>query len=599
MATYSPVQKKLIELAMEDILSSPGFINSSQLSSFLSFIITKTLDDEERDIKGYTIGVDALGRSEDFDPQIDPSVRVMAGRLRQALDNYNRDTGGFTKDGETVQIELIKGSYVPKIKIEETSPQNSKTYKDKLSALETTDIDIGLDKVIVKTKPTYKKYKLRSLILASFATVALFSIALTGYHYYSQHHRIEPTILPQKQTLALEDATLPSLTLFINVDTNNIPDWTTTEELESASVVAFSRFNEFRIFNYAGKSDLVFLDQVTSDYYLSIYYSKATENDNLEAYISLTKPPESEVVWSDKVILRRHVGEQVGLNMKKISAITSDIMSPYGIIHGDITSNKNPPPRLDCIRAIYSYFAKEDLQAYANGLDCARRATSRENASSSMFAMLAFMYVEAYRKQIIEVSDRPLKDARMYAQKAITLDPRNARAFQALFAIEKTQGHKQEAMTAASKALNLNPYDRDIIGDYAAYLVSINEQISAKPVLDQAIELTPVLPAWLAFYTYLNADVTGNFETADKLADKFDAEDSPLLAIAIILSSERQNDEARALAAINTLNIIEPGFAKNPRAALLRRGFESSFANELAIRLENAGLNNQLTLNNN
>ncbi len=45
------------------------------------------------------------------------------------------------------------------------------------------------------------------------------------------------------------------------------------------------------------------------------------------------------------------------------------------------------------------------------------------------------------------------------------------------------------------------------------------------------------------------------------------------------------------------MNIIEPGFAKNPTAALLRRGFEKSFAIEISERLQRAGLNKQLTFN--
>lgn len=113
--SFDASQKKLIKLALQNIVSSSGFTNSTQLSNFLTFIITKTLDDKTQEIKGYTIGVDALGRPEDFDPQIDPSVRVMAGRLRQSLENYNRNTGGFTHEGTNVQIELVKGSYVPKI----------------------------------------------------------------------------------------------------------------------------------------------------------------------------------------------------------------------------------------------------------------------------------------------------------------------------------------------------------------------------------------------------------------------------------------------------------------------------------------------------
>ena len=601
LVSYIKSQKKLIRLALQDILASPGFVNSSQLSSFLSFIVNKTLNEKERDIKGYTIGVDALGRPDDFDPQTDPSVRVMAGRLRQALENYNRETCGFTHQGQNIQIELVKGSYIPKFEFYKTLSEPKEKLMDKLSILEETGIDIGLDKNPEQNKLQNKSVssgsKKFSWLTITIASIASLIIGLSGHHYYTQYMQIIPTVLPKKQIISIEDATLPALALFINAAPEQMPDWITAEKIHSNAVVSFSRFNEYRIFDYS-EEDGVLLDQITSDYYLSMFFSKASDSDALEAYLTLSRPPGSEVIWSDKLTFPRSQGKQTKINLEKIATVTSQIMSPYGIIHGDITSNKFPSPRLDCIRAIYSYFAKEDLQAYANGLDCARRATSKANASSSMYAMLAFLYVEAYRKQIIEVSDNPLKDADISAKKAITLDPGNARAFQALFALEKSRGNIKTAIKAATKAMDLNPYDRDIIGDYAAYLVAINKQEEAKPVLAKAHRLTPVYPAWLSFYTYLHADVTGDFETADKLVQKFHPEDSPLLSVAIMLAAERQNDSKRALAVANTLNIIEPNFAKNPKAALLRRGFESSFADEIAARLKRAGLNQKLSANN-
>ena len=595
--SYTAGEKKLIKLALQDILASPHFANSSQLSNFLSFIITKSLEGKTEEIKGYTIGVDALGRPDDFDPQVDPSVRVMAGRLRQALENYNREKGGFTQENQTVEIELVKGSYVPKIEFREAKAGAEENYSEKLASLETNDIDIGLGEEQAQTPPLLSKPRNMSWAMYLTSAVALFAILFAGMQFYDQYVRIEPTVLPEKQFISIEDATLPSITLFTNAEPSQMPDWITSEKIHSTTLVSFSRFNEYRIFDYTGEDDLLFLDNISSDYYMSMYFSTASDGETLEAFLTLTRPQENEIVWSDRLTFPPSKGEQIKLNLKKIADITSAIMSPYGIIHGDITSNKFPPPRLDCIRAIYSYFAKEDLQAYANGLDCARRATSRPNASSSMYAMLTFLYVEAYRKQIIEVSDDPLKEAGIFAKKAITLDPVNARAFQALFAIEKTSGNKDAAIEAALKAISLNPYDRDILGDYAAYLISINEQEKARPIIKEAMRLTPVLPAWLSFYAYLNADVMGDYETADKLAENFIAEDSPLLAAAIMLAAGRQEDVERAHAAANTLNIIEPGFAKNPRSALIRRGFESSFANEIAERLEDAGLNKRVTLN--
>jgi hypothetical protein len=55
--------------------------------------VEKSLAGEADDLKEFTIGVEALGKSEDYNPQIDPSVRVQVGRLRAKLEEYYRTEG--------------------------------------------------------------------------------------------------------------------------------------------------------------------------------------------------------------------------------------------------------------------------------------------------------------------------------------------------------------------------------------------------------------------------------------------------------------------------------------------------------------------------
>ena len=83
-----------VRCALDEILASEMFRHSPQLASFLKFIVEASLDGDRGRIKGYSIGVEALGRSESFDPQIDPIVRVEATRFRRALERYYAGLGG-------------------------------------------------------------------------------------------------------------------------------------------------------------------------------------------------------------------------------------------------------------------------------------------------------------------------------------------------------------------------------------------------------------------------------------------------------------------------------------------------------------------------
>jgi len=94
--------------ALEQVLSTPIFQEAPKMSAFLEYVVLKTLDGDSSRIKAYTIAVDALGKPNDFDPQGDPSVRVMAHRLRKALTTHYE-----CPSNHEIEIVMTVGRYVP------------------------------------------------------------------------------------------------------------------------------------------------------------------------------------------------------------------------------------------------------------------------------------------------------------------------------------------------------------------------------------------------------------------------------------------------------------------------------------------------------
>ncbi len=109
MVTGEGFPEAEIREQLNRILISPGFRNSGVLSGFLEFVTNETLKNNVQSIKEYTIGVRVLLRNSDFNPQIDSIVRINAGRLRRALNEYYNTLG--RKD--QIRIDIPKGSYVP------------------------------------------------------------------------------------------------------------------------------------------------------------------------------------------------------------------------------------------------------------------------------------------------------------------------------------------------------------------------------------------------------------------------------------------------------------------------------------------------------
>jgi hypothetical protein len=108
----TPPSQSDIRTALDRICANPPLAQAPMLTRFLRFVVEVTLSGQGSRLKGYTIGVGALGRREDFNPQIDPIVRVEAIRLRAALARYYSAAGA----SDAVVIDIPRGGYVPRFR---------------------------------------------------------------------------------------------------------------------------------------------------------------------------------------------------------------------------------------------------------------------------------------------------------------------------------------------------------------------------------------------------------------------------------------------------------------------------------------------------
>lgn len=98
-----------INVQVQRILDHSTFKRSPTLTNFLKYIITETLSGRSHQIKEYNIAISVLSRPADYNPHEDAIVRIHAGRLRRALDEYYLTQGIL----DPVIIDVPKGSYVP------------------------------------------------------------------------------------------------------------------------------------------------------------------------------------------------------------------------------------------------------------------------------------------------------------------------------------------------------------------------------------------------------------------------------------------------------------------------------------------------------
>ena len=95
---------------LERVLRHAEISRSPSLVRFLTFICDRFFEGRSKEIREYTIAVEALGRREaTFDSQVDPIVRVTARALRKRLREFYENEG---KD-DPLRIVLPLGHYVP------------------------------------------------------------------------------------------------------------------------------------------------------------------------------------------------------------------------------------------------------------------------------------------------------------------------------------------------------------------------------------------------------------------------------------------------------------------------------------------------------
>jgi hypothetical protein len=100
-------QAQMLESQVERILHCDELRTSDVLRQILKFLMDKTISGEADQLKEYTVAIDGLGKSADYDPQHNSAVRIQVGRLRQKLAEYYRGEG----KNDTVIIDIPKGRF--------------------------------------------------------------------------------------------------------------------------------------------------------------------------------------------------------------------------------------------------------------------------------------------------------------------------------------------------------------------------------------------------------------------------------------------------------------------------------------------------------
>lgn len=566
----------LIRAGLARVLASDAFRAAPQLSAFLGFIVERAVQGRGPELKGYTIAVEALGRSSDFDPQSDPIVRVEAGRLRRALAQYYAGEGA----ADPVRISMPVGAYVPAFDLlrrqEADHALAGQSERPAPVAVAATVDDAGRPSPPPATtleRRVARRWPLLAILCLGVALASLVAwyAGLPGGGAGPEASSPPPAPVASVAASAPESAPrdrpseLTVLTVSL-VDMSNDPRLSAlSERFASFLVDALARFDDLITVKAPPAGEV---PPTGADYALEMMVR--TVDGTTESFGRLRSVRDGRIVWSSSSLRAWNVNDGDLPDLAR--RLASRLAEPFGIIHADIRQNAGS----ESMRCIYQAVdvrrtmkQKEHLAAR----QCTQRLIDRDPAFYPGWIQFAFLSLAEYTSGLNPQPGWPLERALSAALTAVRLAPSSARAQQALMETLFARGATEEALKAGREALSRNPYDSDIIASLGARYILLNRPAEGLPLVERAIELNPGRPPAYDFFALLGAHLLGAQQLSRGHGEFLAADVNFYALLGRALQAAQKGNDSDRTEALAALRRNFEFFDAEPRLSLMRRGF--------------------------
>jgi TolB-like protein len=562
--------------ALARIVASEALRTSPQLVAFLGFVVETTQRGEANRIKAYTIAVEALGRAPDFDPELDSIVRVVAGRLRRALEHYYADAG----IGDPILIDLPRGSYVPVFR------RRLAMHEPAAAVVSRTDADAGTTR-----RPLVRRLWIP---LTALAAAVIASIALVAFPIKS------------------ERTGSPAASASVSVSRPSA-------SLRPAPIIYFQPFDvigdpptgAFTIGRLLGKlgDAMVRFDGINvvtdgatatppvepADWTQYRFGGSAEYHPDGTATLSfrLVDASNGALYWS-RMFDRLHLaGDPSATDEAVVREVASAIAAPFGVVWArELSAHSNSrDPRRACVIDVVEYWRQFIPAQHERVRQCLDRMVADDPTFASGFAGLAMVDLRDFYLDIARPGEPPALDRALQAAlHAIKLKPDSARAYEILFVVWFARGELDQAFATAEKAVALNPYDTNIIAEYGARLVAAGQIERGTAMLNAAAAQTVIQPVGFDFARFLGAYLAGDRATAQRYAAVIENDASLYGLLARALVGTMVGDHDKAMQAIDRLVAVNPAWRANPRRQLAKFFPAANVRERLLSDLDAAGL---------
>ncbi|HEY5796257.1 MAG TPA: hypothetical protein VIU82_14710 [Bosea sp. (in: a-proteobacteria)] len=562
----------MVRAGLARVLASDAFRAAPQLSAFLGFIVERAVEGRAAELKGYTIAVEAFGRSADFDPQTDPIVRVEAGRLRRALTQYYAGEGAQ----DPLRISMPVGAYVPAFdwvgppEMDEPRPEQPPqglslpTPLPEPRASAEPVPESPPERWIARRWPLIAALGL----LAALVPLAAWYLGLLGAGPGPGVSSLPPPRETARGTEPAPRGTGPELTVLAI----SVPELPSDPRFEALA----RRFSAFLVDALSRFDDLVTvkappLGQAPpngADYIFEM--AGQMVDGTMEGFGRLRSVRDGRIVWSASS--GRPLSAEDSDLPEVARRLATRLAEPFGIIHADIRQNATSGP-MRCIYLAIDVRRTMKPQDHLAARKCVQELVDRDPSFYPAWVQLTFLTLGEYTSGLNPQPGSPLERALSAALTAVRLAPSSARAQQAMMDALFARGATEEAIKAGREALSRNPYDSDIMASLGARYIQLNRPTEGLPLVERAIELSAGRPPAYDFFALLGAHLLGARQLSRAHAEFLAADSNPYALLGRALQAAQKGSDADKAEAIAALRRSSQIFDTEPRIWLMRRGF--------------------------
>ncbi|TCU31944.1 hypothetical protein [Rhizobium azibense] len=574
-----PASEEEVQQQLERVLSSPEFRLPERARRFLEFVVTEALAGRRNYLKAFTIAQAVFGRDANFDAQQDPCVRIEAGRLRRELEHYYLTAGG----ADRVIITIPRGGYAPVFEVrpgvetaalQSNRPMSSGEGAQRVDAIKDAVSQIGA---------TRHSSRYRHWLLAGGVVITCVSAAAM-----LQHQRLfdaggeTQSGTGNRLTVVVERFESGSDGRLASEISRGITDDIIETLVPFNDIVVVADLPQFK------------QGQTSTEPLYALQGSVRLESSMLRSTARLVRRADGAVIWANNYDADMKVQGILKTQASLAEHIATAVARPFGVMfQTDTASIAGGGDAFSCILSYYSYRSEMTAQAHEVTKSCLQRAVEKMPADSNATAFLSLTYLDEFRFPY-QLNTKPmavtLDVAKEFAERAVQLDPNNARALQALMLANFFANDPTGALRAGEAAYASNPNDTEVAGEHGLRLSMSGQWDRGCQLILEAVNKNAGPRGYYEVGMALCAFMRGDTQAAELWSRMSDLNYNPMHRLVLLSILGSLGKTADAKEQIDWIKARSPALIPNIRREVVSRLARTEDQERFFAGLEAAGL---------